>query len=224
MSALESTSEQSQRPPLAARFAVVGPRGTRSATVLLAALLALALALPGRTEAFVYWGDVPPRDRPTIGRANLDGTGATRQFITLGGLSASTNGVAVDDAHVYWNLLGQIGRANLDGTGVDRSFISGIVAGAVAVDAAHVYWSDSSANGRANLDGTGVDRSFITGIDAGAVAVDAAHVYWSDSITGAIGRANLDGSGVEPSFIPNPGSSPCGVAVDDAHVYWNLGF
>jgi hypothetical protein len=138
----------------------------------------------------------------------------------LGGLSASTNGVAVDDAHVYWNLLGQIGRANLDGTGVDRSFITGIDAGAVAVDAAHVYWSDSitGAIGRANLDGSGVEPSFIPnpGSSPCGVAVDDAHVYWN-LFFGRIGRANLDGTGVDRSFIRHGrgfGRNSCGVAVD----------
>ena len=68
----------------------------------------------------VYWVNL---DTGTIGRANLDGTGADQRFI--GGASAPS-GVAVDAGHVYWTNrgTGTIGRANLDGTGANQSFIT----------------------------------------------------------------------------------------------------
>jgi len=103
------------------------PRGARLAIALLAPLLTLTLILAPRGEAFVYWsgGD------ETIGRANLDGTGADESYFTAGAASAA--GVAVDASHIYWanaDFAGTIGRATLDGTGVDESFPWG-----VAVDA-----------------------------------------------------------------------------------------
>src|SRR5262249_57127554 len=73
----------------------------------------------------VYWTDGVPG---TIGRANIDGTGATQNLI---GGGSQPYGVAVDAAHIYWtNVLntstgaGTIGRANLDGTGVNQNFIT----------------------------------------------------------------------------------------------------
>ena len=60
-------------------------------------------------SSHLYWADL---GFGTIGRANLDGTGANQSFIT--GASAP-EGVAVDAGHLYWAnfSMGTIGRANL---------------------------------------------------------------------------------------------------------------
>jgi virginiamycin B lyase len=173
----------------------------------------------GVDGAHVYWAridhscerdiDPSPECIHSIGRANLDGSGAEFVFIELG--AVIPNGVAVDGAHVYWGTGGTIGRANLDGSGVDQSFITGAsFADGVAVDGAHVYWANRAADtiGRANLDGSGVDQSFITGASSPVgVAVDGAHVYWANRAADTI-----DGSGVDQSFITGA-SFPFGVAV-----------
>ena len=200
----------------------------RRAVIFLAALLVAALAFAPRADAFVYWATTgSPTTGTTIGRANLNGTGANQSFIT--GASRPT-GVAVDGAHIYWSNFasGTIGRANLNGTAVNQSFITGADANdpdGVAVDDAHVYWANlnSGTIGRANLNGTGVNQSFISGvIDPCGVAVDDAHVYWGRTSGTTIGRANLNGTGVNENFITG-GDGPCGVAVDAAHVYWANG-
>ena len=141
----------------------------------------------------IYWAEssggsiFPPGTPPvgSIGRANLDGTGVDRAFITFPSESAP-DAVEVDAAHVYW-FSGDttypyeretIGRANLDGTGVDQSFIGGLgfLTGQVdlAVDAGHIYWAaPTGLIGRANLDGSGVNESFITSASArGGLAVN----------------------------------------------------
>src|SRR5918911_204635 len=145
----------------------------RRAAPTLATLVLATFVLAAPADAFVYWANSGTN---SIGRANLDGTGADQSFIT--GANAPV-GVAVDGAHIYWTTpAAVVGRANLDGTGVDHSFIataSGAPLG-VAVDGAHVYWTNFTTGtiGRANLDGTGVDQSFITGASRpGGVAVDA---------------------------------------------------
>jgi hypothetical protein len=203
----------------------------RRVALLLAALLAvtLTLALAPRTEAFVYWTGA---FGGTIGRANLDGTGVDKRFITD---ARAPVGVAVDATHVYWAnwKTRAIGRANLDGTGVDQSFIrTERRPYGVAVDAEHVYWTDTAgAIGRANLDGTGADPDFIgdaIDLNANGVSVDAAHIYWTDEVcddllgcVDTIARANLDGTGVDRSFITVTDASVLtGVAVDAGHVYW----
>jgi hypothetical protein len=61
----------------------------RLAALLLAAILTLALA--PRAGAFVYWSDF---GTSTIGRANLDGTGADQRFITRTGDPDQPGGVS----------------------------------------------------------------------------------------------------------------------------------
>ena len=63
--------------------------------MLAAFLVALPLALAPRAEAFIYW------TTGSIVRANLDGTGVDRSFITGTGVS-SAGDLAVDAGHIYW--------------------------------------------------------------------------------------------------------------------------
>ena len=193
------------------------------------------------TEVFSHAGVTPAG---SISRANLDGTGVERQFITGFAEGAVPTGLAVDANHIYWSQSGgiypsstqtpAIGRANLDGTGVERAFIpfpSGSYPGGVEVDDSYIYWINSRPDplswetiGRANLDGSGVDQSFIDGFGAHTnfpfdLAVDAGHLYWADlgvqEFTGTIGRADLDGANVDLGFItPAQRASPEGVAVN----------
>jgi hypothetical protein len=192
-----------------------GARGTRTsirfATLLLAALLALAItvALAPRAEAYVYWigehgepGTI--ESAPAIGRANLDGSGVKRDFVALPRQDAR-RGLAVGDTHLYWTnpdasgLVGDIGRAKLDGTGADQSFIADVEmsglssAGGVAVDEEHVYWVSKVADD-----------------------------FGSKPSSGAIGRANLDGTGVDENFITGVSFPSGAVAVDESHLYWTI--
>src|SRR5918994_984144 len=163
-----------------------------SALLLAAALIVLPLALVPRADAFVYWMTnplhLPNPERTTIGRANLDGSGAGQSFITTRSSELGPGALAVDGQHVYWtnsdfgaaafgrppNLASAIGRANLDGSGVDPRFITGAIElTGVAVGAAHIHWfNGADAIGRANLDGSGVDQSFIA--DVGGYGGDLA--------------------------------------------------
>ena len=209
----------------------------RLALLALVAFAVLA-ALPASSSAHIYWAYYGSGDATdgTVGKANLDGTGADKDFIAGEAAAGSPYGLAVDGDHLYWANLGAgtIGRSNLDGAGVDQDFISvaGGVGGArpydVAVGAGHIYWSNYSAEtiGRANLDGTGVDQDFIasSGSPLG-VAVDDSHIYWSHrpSLVGAeparVGRANLDGGHIDQTLFTTTGS-PGRIAVDANHIYW----
>jgi hypothetical protein len=126
---------------------------------------------------YIYWIDFVEGATPVaIGRANLDGTGVNKRFIT--GRPANGCGIAVAGGYIYWTNGGfvksryAIGRANLDGTGVNQRFIrtAGIPCG-VAAYQGHIYWGElkslahpSTTIGRANLDGSAVNNQFITGI------------------------------------------------------------
>ena len=198
------------------------------ATIATIAVLGFAAVIAAEAQAHVYWTARGNTTGSTVGRANLDGTGANPAFI--GGASGPV-GVAVSRSFIYWantfSSGGTIGRANLDGSGVNQSFIAGAkLPCGVAVDAAHVYWANNATNsiGRANLDGTGLSNSFITGANQPCgVAVDASHVYWTNeggTTPGTtIGRANLDGSAANNRFIAGA-SAPVGVAVSASYIYW----
>jgi virginiamycin B lyase len=133
---------------------------------------------------YIYWIYAAESRKPvSVGRANLDGTGVNKRFIT--GVTPGC-GIAVDGGHIYWTNAGftdtpAIGRANLDGTGVNQHFIrtAGGACG-VAVYHGHIYWGQSTGGfahpsttiGRADLNGSAVNNQFITGIHGcGGLAV-----------------------------------------------------
>jgi hypothetical protein len=65
---------------------------------------------------YIYWMNSAESGKPVpIGRANLDGTGVNKRFIT--GVTNGFCGIAVVGGHIYWTTGGFVGRANLDGTG-----------------------------------------------------------------------------------------------------------
>jgi hypothetical protein len=126
---------------------------------------------------YIYWVNNAESATPmTIGRANLDGTGVNKRFIT--GVTPGC-GIAVVGGHIYWTNAGfvesryAVGRANLDGTGVNQRFIrTASIPCGVAVYQGHIYWGEwhgrfahpSTTIGRANLDGSAVNNHFVTGI------------------------------------------------------------
>jgi hypothetical protein len=129
-------------------------------------VLVAAGAAFGCFPAATAGANVNPTGGSTIGRANLDGSGAAQSFI---GRGIDPVGLALNGQHIYWTDSDHdtIGRANLDGSGIERSFISGVAyPSGLAVNGQHIYWTDSDDGliGRANLDGGGVDRAFISGV------------------------------------------------------------
>lgn len=199
----------------------------RSCTLALltAALLALSLTLASRAQALVYWTN---NGSDTIGRANLDGTGANPSFITG---AVGPYGVAVNGEHLFWSSgTGWIGRANLDGTGVDPTFIPTAPGGGdaeLALDERHIYWSNPSPGwiGRANLDGTGVNQTLMApqSDNVRGLAVNDEFLYWADYQNSRIGSGELSTLGVNPLFINPTADNPEGLAVDSAHIYWSNG-
>jgi len=192
---------------------------------VIAWLLAIFVA-PSVSADGIYWADLASG---SIGRANLDGTGATDSFIPNAAVpNAGPDGVAVNATNIYWTTFSSIGRANLDGTGVNLNFIPGITnaTGDVVVNGTYIFWAEHSFNtiGRANLDGTGVIQDLITlplmTTSLNGLAVNGQYIYFGHDFD--IGRANLDGTGVNPSFI----SAPLGagaVAIDGNYIYWSQG-
>ena len=112
-SAAEYRSAPSRALPFDWRAADIGRVRARHALrrvfLLLAALTTLALLFSASAGAYVYWANYT--SGATIGRANLNGTGANQSFISG---ASQPEGVAVDATHVYWAnaATNTIGRAN----------------------------------------------------------------------------------------------------------------
>ncbi|MEA2355307.1 MAG: hypothetical protein QOD61_1436, partial [Solirubrobacteraceae bacterium] len=85
-------------------MAIIGSRGpkhrpARSRALLAALVLGGSLGLSGTADGFVYW-DGYVASPTSIDRANLDGSGVTAPFVTIG--NDNPCGVAVDHGHIYW--------------------------------------------------------------------------------------------------------------------------
>ena len=92
----------------------LGRQGALTLTILAIAASALAT----RADAYIYWANDASPQPSVTGRANLDGTHITPDFIPSASIAA---GVAVNSAHIYWinACNGAIGRATLNGRAVN---------------------------------------------------------------------------------------------------------
>ncbi len=185
-------------------------------------------AMVAASSTHLFWGP----NSPFVGRANLDGSGAS--FTWLDGTGALSGAVAVNSKYIFYGNTvpsgNYIGRANLDGTGNNPTFaaVPGNFASSIAADESHVYWVTYLAGATVNrmsVDGTGANTNFITGLtDAQAVGVTPTHVYWVDDVgsTSSIGRANIDGSGINRSFITGLADQGSAIAVTGTKIFWGI--
>lgn len=198
---------------------------TKKAGLALAigAAAAVAYASPALSANYLYWSqNASPSTSSTVGRANIDGTGANASFAAAGG---TVGGIAYNDTHIYWAGPNGVSRANIDGTGVTLIY-SGAVAPGLAIDSQYFYAYSPAVSGghiiRGNLDGSGVNSTFISAADAFYLTIDSKYIYWTDSINSQVGRANLDGTGVNASFISVP-TGAAGLAVNGTSIFWSVG-
>ena len=191
--------------------------------------------------SFLYWADPV---KGTIGRSNLDGSGATDEFIA--GLG-SPRWLAADSKYLYWTDLhegnegeGTIGRVELNGENPKLDFIKGLNRPqGIAVDAEHVYWaaeglgrSDKPASiGRAGIAGDAVELEWqkLTANELPrGIAVDASHVYWSfnrpttgETVVFVLVRVDLDGENeIRQALDEGPNFRIGGIAIDGSHLYY----
>ena len=172
------------------------------------------------SPSYIYWGA-----SPSVGRANLNGTGVNQNFITPG---TNVAGLTFNSSHLYWstanaNNATDIGRAKLNGSGVNSAFITtgGSDPCGVAISSTYIYWVGDQGDyiGRANLNGTGVDQNWLdVGTPVCYLAINSSHIYWGNYDTGDIGRANLSGGGVNTDFVTTGGNG--NVAVDSSYIYF----
>jgi hypothetical protein len=179
---------------------------------------------------FIYWTEQSGSSNGAIGRANLDGSGVTHNFITSGVFNPQ--GVAVTTSGIYWTneaLMGHstIGHANIDGSNPTQNFIDpGPVSICdLATDQSFAYYLDATTPsiGRAPLGGGSAQTNFIPVSSAQCgVDVDNSFLYWATA-DNTVGRVPVGGGTPEPSFIVNAAGTTqtvSGVAVNSQYAFW----
>jgi virginiamycin B lyase len=127
--------------------------------------------------AHLYWTITGGQfTQDAIARADVSGGNLNTTFIT-GDAVSSPEGVAVDDAHIYWTrLLSQsIGQANLsDGSGANGDLIDAHNPTGIAVNAGQLYWSNFVTNsiGTADTSGGNVNQTLIPAAGPEGVAAE----------------------------------------------------
>lgn len=154
-------------------------------------------------------------DGANVSRANMDGTGFQKDFISISGGALRAVGFNKKTNIIYFYEVNNedLYSAKSDGTGAGK-IISGAYGYGIFVDEANgkIYYDDRRQTGimQANLDGSGkVKIATVSGNRGGSgIAVDYKEnkVYWAETNNGFIKRANLDGSGAETflSGVNNP--------------------
>jgi hypothetical protein len=175
---------------------------------------------------FIYWtqGDAT---NGSIGRANLDGSGANQLFIPHEAGVGNPSGIAVTPSAIYWQHDGNaIGRANIDGSAPNPSFIttSNSNCGLIA-ESNFLYFLNAGGTqiGRATLDGAAVAPDFASIPEAFCgLAVDINYLYWASDGGNTVGRVPVGGGTAEADFIAAGTASggPSGVAVNPQFVFW----
>jgi hypothetical protein len=180
-----------------------GPGGTDSAGAQPAALMQASpdgskvlFTSPEKLTDDATTGPEPAP--PAIVRSDLEGENED-----MGCVPATSRGVAVDAAHIYWTdpRKDTIGRADLDCGDPEPEFITGANSPQyVAVDGAHIYWTN--AENEAGEEGKGLPGEDL----------------------GSIGRAKLgttEADEIEQDYVDEGVLKPRGIAVDSEHVYWS---
>lgn len=154
-------------------------------------------------------------DGPNVSRANLDGSGFEREFISIAGGAMRAVGYNATTDLVYFYEVNDedLYVAKSDGTGV-AAIVQGAYGYGIFIDEVNekIYYDDRRQTGlmQANLDGSGAVKIADFGGNRGGsgVSIDyqANKLYWAETNLGNIKRANLDGSEAETvlSGVSNP--------------------
>jgi len=154
-------------------------------------------------------------DGTHVSRANLDGSGLEKEFITIAGgamravgFNSKTNLVyfyEVNDENLY--------VAKSDGTGV-APIVEGAYGYGIYIDEENekIYYDDRNEGGlmQADLNGSGQVKIASFSGNRGGSGITMDHstnkIYWAETNNGNVKRANLDGSEIETvmSSVSNP--------------------
>lgn len=172
--------------------------------------------------SYIYYGYEYGR---TIGRMNLDGTGANDAFLDYSSFSSAPYSaqVLVIGSTIYFG-----GGANKTGKSIWKIPITGGTptlfvndadasagVGNIATDGTYLYWTDFRAGevGKAALDGSSTNDNFITGLNSPwGIEYVSGYLYYTNS--SFIGKAKSDGTATLNTWVTNSGTQ--GLAVADA--------
>jgi hypothetical protein len=174
----------------------------------------------------LYWsqsGDNTVQMAPTSGCDGGPGTVLESE----GAVGCGVNGIASDDAGVFWARdcnPGGIGTAALNGSGVTDIVFNEANPNGIALDPNDLYWTNAgdSTNAVVRAGRDGADAGTIgSGSGAYRLALDpgAARVYWTNSTGGTIGVAALDGTDAGGIFATSQ-ANPAHIVVYGGAVYW----
>ena len=186
----------------------------------------------------IYWLFHYPKNPPTLGQANLDGSERKAIIVWDNENPHDTNYISpvaiainADAQKVYFIRDRAIQTADTDGSDIqvvlelernDYSFTIGI---AVEPKSGKVYWSEPNMGTlyRANLDGSDVEI-IVQQNRVGAMTLHrgSAKVYWANDLEDTtVHRANFDGSGHEVVWQTSPRQF-FGIDLDKSrgHIYW----
>ena len=186
----------------------------------------------------IYWLFHYPKNPPTLGQANLDGSERKAIIVWDNENPHDTNyidpvaiAINADAQKVYFIRDRAIQTADSDGSDIqvvlelernDYSFTIGI---AVEPKSSKVYWSEPNMGTlyRANLDGSDVEI-IVQQNRVGAMTLHrgSAKVYWANGLEDTtVHRANFDGSGHEVVWKTST-QRFFGIDVDESrgHIYW----
>ena len=189
----------------------------------------------------IYWTDLLDAG-PSIGRANLDGTGANPEYIYTQ-TSGAPSGLAVDSSHLYWAgwQSNTIGRVDLDGENLITNWIQGspdffgsasAQTAGVAVNSQRIYWGNWRAGlgsalgpiGVAEIAGSPSSNDYVSSTSgANSLALTPDYLFWGnygDGNSGSIGRADIQAASATDAFITGI-KTPDGVASDGTYIYWS---
>jgi hypothetical protein len=125
--------------------------------------------------------------------------------------------IAIDEANVYWTVVGALLREPTAGGKATTLASDGGTRGHLALDAAALYWGTRDGVVKIWLDG-GAAAPLAVGHAAGLMALDSTDLYWIADNPPTLMKTPIDGGASTP--IASVSNTVGGLATDGISVYW----
>jgi hypothetical protein len=211
--------------------------------IAVAATATLAVGLSAGVTAasaadYIFW-TAQGQGGQSIGRANLDGTGANENLVPGSAGVDMPDGVMANSSSVFWlnGINGKtLAKANTDGSGARMDIAGGSLGGTGVYQAALVgdfiyFPSPTQANpngptstvGRIGTDGTGKTvispEVFMGGMSFSRLAGVGSYVYPLNQGS-SLARVTTSGRVDNTSFVSGISPSVKGLAASSSYLYW----